>query len=127
MKMSRYFIIFGTVVLLVGCASHVAKTEAISGGDFLLQLHQQGRLPGDSKDSHGKITCYLLPSDLQQVSYPLSRTYQVVKTGDISTNNYTIVRLTKDSAWQLQRAWRTDSSGHVIEVMPPNTRIGCKG
>ena len=118
MKMSRHLIIFGTVVLLVGCASHVAKTETISGGDFLLQLHQQGRLPGDSKDDHGKITCYLLPSDLQEVTYPLSRTFRMVETGSTSTNNYTVVRLTKDSSWQLQRAWQTDSEGHVIQEWP---------
>lgn len=118
MNLLRHVIIFGTAVLLVGCASHVAKTEAISGGDFLLQLHQQGSLPGDSKDGHGKITCYLLPSDLQQVSYPLSRTYRVVIAGSAFTNNYTIVRLAKDSGWQLQRAWQTDSAGDVTKEWP---------
>jgi hypothetical protein len=118
MTTPRYFIALGAVALFVGCASHIAKTEAISGGDYLLQLHQMGRLPGDSKDDHGKITCYLSPSDLQEVTYPLSRTFRVVKTGGTSTNNYTVVRLTKDSSWQLARAWQTDSAGRIIEEWP---------
>ena len=115
MKMSFCFLISGSAALLVSCASYTAKTQAKSGGDFLLRLHHRGELPGDSKDNHGKITCRLSPSDLEQVSYPLSWTYQVVKTGDTSTNSYTVMRLTRHSAWQLQRAWRTDSQGHVIE------------
>jgi hypothetical protein len=111
----RHLTFLGAVALFVGCASHIAKTETISGADFLLQLHQQSRLPGDSIDVHGRITCILLSSDLQQVSYPLSRTYQVIPTGGTYTNNYMIVRLTKDTAWQLQRAWQTDSQGVTEE------------
>ena len=115
MKISTRIISLGVVVFLAGCASNVAKTEAVSAGDYVLLLHQQGRLPGDSKDSHGKITCYLLPSDLQEVTYPLSRTFRVVETGSTSTNNYTVVRAAKDSSWQLQRAWQTDSEGQVVQ------------
>jgi hypothetical protein len=114
-KLSCCFILIGAASLLVSCASYKARTEAESGGNFLFRLHQKGRLPGDAKDEHGKITCYLSPKDLEQLIYPLSWTYQVVKKGDSSTNNYTIVRLTKDSSWQLQRAWRTDSQGRVTE------------
>jgi hypothetical protein len=113
MQIPPHLIALGAVALFLGCASHVAKTEAVSAGDFVLQLHQQGRLPGDYKDAHGKITCYLLLSDLQTVTYPLSRTFRVVETR--ATNNYTVVRLAKDSSWQLQRAWQTDSAGGVIQ------------
>jgi len=115
MKVSRCLILVGAASSLVTCACHTARTEAKSGGDFLFRLHQKGQLPGDAKDEHGKLTCYLSPTDLEEVIYPLSRTYQVVKTGDSSTNNYTIIRLTKSSPWQLQRAWRTDSQGRVTE------------
>lgn len=117
MKTSHLFIVLSTAIL-VGCASHIAKTEVFSGRDFLLQLHQQGQLPGDSKDARGILTCYLLPSDLQHISYPLSRTYHIILTGSTDTNNYTIIRPTKDSGWQLQRAWRTDSTGRVIDEWP---------
>src|SRR5258707_379571 len=92
----------------------VSRTEdekiahAKAGGDFLFRLHQKGQLPGDVKSEHGRINCYLSPTDLKQMIYPLSQTYQVVKNGDSSTNNYAIIRLTKNSPWQLQRAWRTD-------------------
>jgi hypothetical protein len=113
MKVSRCFILIAAASLLVSCASYAARTEAESGGDFLFSQHEKGQLPGDAKDKKGKIACYLSPADLKQVIYPLSRTYQVVKAGDSSTNNYTVVRFTKHSPWQLQRAWRTDSQGRV--------------
>ena len=115
MKISCCFVLAGTISLLVSCAGYSARTEAESGGDFLIRLHQKGQLAGDAKNDHGKITCYLSPTDLKQTVYPLQRTYQVVKTGDSFTNNYTILRLAKHSPWQLQRAWRTDSQGRVTE------------
>jgi hypothetical protein len=114
-KVSGRFILIGVASLLVSCAGYNARTEGESGGNFLVRLHQKGQLPGDVKDEHGKISCYLSPTDLKQIIYPLSRTYQVVKTGDSSTNNYTVMRLTKHSPWQLQRAWRTDSQGRITE------------
>jgi len=115
MKVSCCCILIGAASLLVSCASYAARTEAKSGGDFLLRLHQKSQLPGDAKDEHGKISCYLSPTDLEQMVYPLSRTYQVAKNGDSSTNHYTIRRLTKHSPWELQRAWRTDPQGRVTE------------
>jgi hypothetical protein len=114
MKVS-WCILIVVASLLVSCACYTPKTEAKSGGDFLFRLHQKGQLPGDAKDEHGKITCYLSPTDLERMNYPLSRTYQLVKNGDSCTNNYTVIRLTKHSPWQLQRAWRTDSQGRVTE------------
>ncbi len=100
---------------MVSCVSYTARREAESGGDFLVRLNQKGQLPGSARDDRGKISCYLSPKDLKEVNYPLSRTYQVVKAGDSSTNNYAIIRLRKHSGWQLQRAWRTDSQGSVTE------------
>src|SRR5215831_5902661 len=115
LKVSYCFVLVSAAALLVSCASYKVREEAKSGGDFLVQLHQKGKLPGDAKEERGKISCYLSATDLEQRLYPLSRTYQVVKNGDSSTNNYTITRLTKHSPWQLQRAWRTDSQGRVTE------------
>jgi hypothetical protein len=118
MKIPCCPILIATVLLLVGCAGYTARTVAESGGDFLYRLHQKGQLPGDAKEKHGKMTCYLSPSDLKELIYPLSRTYQVVKIGDSFTNNYTVMRLTKHSPWELQRAWRTDSKAQVTEEWP---------
>jgi hypothetical protein len=115
LKVSWLVVLTATASFLVSCASYSAKTEAKSGGDFLISLHQKGQLPGDANNEHGKIICYLSPIDLKEVTYPLSRTYQVVKTGDPCTNHYTILRLAKHSTWQLQRGWRTDSEGRVTE------------
>ena len=119
MKRSRCFILTGTALFLVSCASYSARTEAESGEAFLFRLHQEGQLPGDAKEEHGRITCYLSPTDLKELTYPLSRTYQVVKKGEWFTNNYTILRLTKHSPWGLERAWRTDSKGQVTEEWTP--------
>lgn len=115
MKVSGWLVLIATASLLVSCASYAARMEAESGGNFLIGLHQKSQLPGDTKDEHGKIMCYLSPTDLKQTVYPLSRTYQVVKTGESFTNNYIVLRLTKDSPWKLQRAWRIDSQGRVTE------------
>ncbi|MGA3284275.1 MAG: hypothetical protein ABSD57_07445 [Verrucomicrobiota bacterium] len=41
-----------------------------------------------------------------------------MKTGEAATNNYILVKQSKGAKWQLQRAWRTDSSGQVIEEWP---------
>jgi hypothetical protein len=122
----RYQLIsFGAAVLLSGCSSSnsdlcavasqspVTK-ETLAGGDYLLELHKQGRLPGDSKDMHGKIE-----SDsatlAREVIYPCTRTFHVTITGESFTNYYTVTRTSKDSGWQLDKAWRTDSAGHTVE------------
>jgi hypothetical protein len=87
-----------------------AQTEAATGGDFLLQLLHEGRLPGLTTNDHGKFFCNTKP-----VSYPYSLTYYCSKVGGNSTNYYTIARLKKDSAWQLERALQTDSQGQIVQ------------
>jgi hypothetical protein len=89
------------------------RTETMSGKDFLFQLRQEGSLPGVTTNDHGNATAYS-----RLLSYPYSMTMGFVKTGETATNNYTIMKFTKDSAWQLKRAWRTDSKGQVIEEWP---------
>lgn len=115
MKKICCFVLIGTALSLVGCAGYNARTQAESGGDFLFRLHQKGKLPGDANDKHGKMITYLSPTELKEITFPLSRTYQVVKAGDSFTNNYTIKRSTKHAPWEIQRAWRTDSKGQVTE------------
>jgi hypothetical protein len=117
-------------VLLEGCSSENSRvpdyvstnsvtTETIAAGDFLRTLHEENRLAGDSKDDRGEIKTDTLPlSDFKDVTYPFSRTFHVVKTGSSYTNNYTVVRKSKGSEWELQRAWRTDSNGQKIEEWP---------
>lgn len=93
--------------------------ETAQAVEVLKRLHDKGHLPGDSKDSHGQVTCEINPlivlNKVVEMTYPESRTFHIVTTGETSTNNYTLVKLSKDSAWQLQKAWRTDSKGRTTE------------
>jgi len=96
--------------------------ETGEAGLVLKQLHELGRLPGDSKDEHGKLTS----DDLQLVVsdkavamvYPATRTFHLVKVGETSTNNYTLMKQSKDAEWKLQKAWLTDSNGQIIQEWP---------
>ena len=92
--------------------------EAASGGDFLLSLREQSKLPGVPKDAHGDIRfdfSFPLP---KQVTYPFSPSFQVSIKGQTLINHYTVLREAKDSPWQLQKAWRTDAQGRIVEELP---------
>jgi len=72
-----------------------------------------------TKDSYGTATTDNMPlSELKEATYPFSLTFNVVLIGDPFTNHYTVMHATADAAWQLQRAWRTDTGGHTIVEWP---------
>src|SRR5712691_8688633 len=65
-KLLRSVIFLVTAGLLGGCSSRnsdvlaSAQTNSVvlgmaSAGDFLLELHNEGRLPGDAKGDHGNL------------------------------------------------------------------------
>jgi hypothetical protein len=101
-------------------------------GQFMKLLHDQDKLPGVSKDEHGVMTSdtfsFYSPSNNLDVvifsnigttiTYPVSRTFHLVKYGDTSTNNYTLVKEAKDAEWKLVRGWETDSNGQIIHEWP---------
>jgi hypothetical protein len=139
MKRLNIFIVLGIIISLIGCSSNHNKSdlnttaasmlkspgtaESVAAGDFLLALYKQGTLPGDFRggqgNDHGEIKSDEVPlSDLQHIAYPLSRTFHVIKPGVTFTNNYIVVKLSKDSSWKLQRAWETGSNGQVIKEWP---------
>ena len=123
------FVVLGVLLLATGCSSKEKRvldsfatnsvmTETVAAGNFLLGLHKQGRLPGDSKDEHGEVKSDNVPLSNSKETYPLSRAFHLVKKGDAATNHYMVVRASKESGWELQRAWRTDSEGKIIEEWP---------
>ncbi len=74
---------------------------------------KNGQLPGWSKNNRGKIR------DLFYVRFdPDSVTFDLLKKGDASTYHYELTRASKDSSWQLKKAWRTDQDDHVVEQYP---------
>ena len=107
--------------------SESAKTNEVYvetgvAGLLLKQMHNEGRLPGDSKDLHGQLTAetvqLMVSNKVVVMTYPALRTFRVVYTGETSTNNYTLVKQSRDSSWKLQRAWETDSNGQIIKEWP---------
>jgi hypothetical protein len=102
MKTPRHILALVTTIFLVGCSSSNSRfwsstaknpvvVESKSAGDFLIGLHQQSLLPGDSKDMHGEIHSEIEPYPLPDtVTYPFSRTFHVSITGETFTNNYTV-------------------------------------
>jgi len=122
MCITRYSLIL--LLALAGCSNNPspttktgeskivaeAQTEAATGADFLLRLLHEGRLPGLTTDDHGQFFCQTKP-----VSYPYSLTFYCAKATGNFTNYYTIARLKKDSAWQLERALQKDSQGKISQ------------
>jgi hypothetical protein len=93
--------------------------ETVIAAAAIKQILDQGHLPGVSKGEHGDISFDAGPLVISNVAvamtYPASRTLHLVKDGETSTNNYVLVKQTKDSEWKLQKAWLTDSNGQVIQ------------
>jgi len=114
------FVLFGCVnnnksQALSVASKDWATTETVAAGDFLYELHKLGRLPGDSKDDHGKVTSEDVPlSTSDEMHYPILRSFYVVKNGDPATYRYTVTRASKDATWRLQRAWKTDAQGQTV-------------
>ncbi len=89
-----------------------AAGKAAGNSAFKLarKLMRNGQLPGWSKKDRGPNT----------VMYHFHRnsdtaTLDIPKKGDASTYHYELTRPSEDSPWQLQKAWRTDQDGHLVE------------
>jgi len=79
---------------------------------WLLDLKKTGRLPGWSKDGHGRA------NGVQFRFGSNSATVEARKNGDPSVYHYTVTRATATGPWKLQKAWRTDQAGHTLEKYP---------
>lgn len=86
---------------------------AESAFKFLKELKEKGQLPGWSKSDKGMANQF-------EVS-PNSVTFHGRKNGAPSIYYYKVIRTTEDSAWKLQKAWRTDQNGKILEdyFVPP--------
>ena len=118
------------LMISAGCSSHdsrlkasvrtnSATLEVVSALTFMKELHEQNGLVGLSKDEHGLLDSDDVPlASSNENVYPMVLTLHAVKTGESATNHYTVVRQSKDAPWQIQRAWRTDSQGNLVEEWP---------
>jgi len=87
--------------------------------DFLGMLHEDGRLPGASKDADGELRLDRLPTVSPNGPYYWSLELHAI-TKDAPPRNlyYVIVQAYSNSDFQLQKAWRTDDAGKVAEEFP---------
>ena len=129
MRLLLFMVTLAAAAALVGCSKKDSPlgpspeknpfvVETKSAGEFLIDLHKRGLLPGDTKGSHGEILSPVTLPFPQSVSYPFSTTFFIVLQGESFTNNYTVIRASKNAPWQLQRAWRTGQDGQVFEELP---------
>ena len=97
----------GDILMEIAHSGHRAILEAYEN------LREKDQLPGMSKNDRG--TVYLegnSSSGFESVIFGFR------KSGDLSTCHYKASRVSKDSPWELQKAWRTDQKGQMIEEYP---------
>jgi len=87
---------------------------------FLEDLKNQGRLPGWGKNDRGYVwfdleALFKLQQEIRQKTYPTVQTVMVHKHDSEFNWHYSVIRPAHDRAWKLQRAWRTDAAGNVVE------------
>ncbi len=96
----------------------------VEAGEFLMGLAKAGRLPGFSANEHGTMHAGIVdakantPSGAVPEPYPVSRVIHFQKQGSASDYFYVVVLESDGGPWKLQRGWRTDADGHVVEIYP---------
>jgi hypothetical protein len=88
---------------------------------ILEQLAKNGQLPGCAKsklDEPGELNLSWHEKNIHLAGYPISETFVLTKKGRAFQYHYTVLQSSKTSPLKLEKAWRTDSSGHVIEKYP---------
>jgi hypothetical protein len=95
-------------------------TDRISkSADFLGMLHESGRLPGTVKDADGELRLDKLPTVSPNGPYYWTLELHGI-TKEVPPRNlfYVLVQTYSNSDFQLQKAWRADDSGKVVEEYP---------
>ena len=103
---------------VISSLTNSAAHEGYAALKFLVELKDKNELPGVSKDDQMDITGSMPVSPSSAATYPFSMIFHLVLAGDSSTNHYGVVRMTANGAWQIERAWRTDSQGRVVNEWP---------
>ncbi|HTY89335.1 MAG TPA: hypothetical protein VMB80_17940 [Candidatus Acidoferrum sp.] len=89
------------------------KAVAKSALPLLRSLKESGHLPGWSKDDKSVAKSVFFSCSSTRTGCFTGR-----KTGDSSVYHFQVIRASEDSPWKLQKAWRTDANGHLIEEYP---------
>jgi hypothetical protein len=97
----------GDILMEIAHSGHRVILEAYES------LRETNQLPGITKNDKGAV--YL---EANSGSGFESVIFSFRKNGDLSTCRYTARRASKECPWKLQKAWRTDQTGHTIEEYP---------
>lgn len=91
-----------------------ATMEAVR---YLIHLHGQGQLPGSKN-----IVGLQLNDQDQSATYPIMRHFTAQLRADPSRIHFTLVKPSDAASWRLQKAWRTDEQGNIVEnfTVPAN-------
>ncbi len=90
---------------------------SVEAEEFLSNLKKRGELPGWLKDEHGEFY-FSNPGDGISKTYPISQSFITIKEHDDSQYHYLVTKSSKDSDWELQRAWQTDAKGEIVQEWP---------
>jgi hypothetical protein len=104
--------------LLMRMAAYLYFTQPGGSAEaYLINLKKENKVPGFSAREHGQLTASLTSRDLD-TEFPTSSSFTSTKQGDSSTYHYVVFRASLESAWKLQRAWRTTPDGKIAEDYP---------
>lgn len=90
-------------------------TEA---AQFVADLGAQGHLPGlpkPLKPHSANITSTMQVTPEATTTYPLTQTMCLTITGETEKYYYTVVRASKGGDLHLQKAWKADPEGRVVQ------------
>jgi len=94
----------------------------LEGSEVLAKFVADAQLPGFLKVIGREISWGIggpnLRKESSSAAYPAVRTFCGRKTDDPSAYYCIVVRLSKQSGWKLQRAWRAGPDGRVLEEYP---------
>jgi hypothetical protein len=113
-------IVDAVVVLVLCCLVGACTTHSVQRdlARRFVELTDEGKIPGFPPGSDGEIHMDQ-PAPFEHIAYPVSRNIFVVRSGDTSVYTYHFMKVTKDSDWQLMKAWVADRDGQRTEVKLP--------
>ena len=97
----------------------IGPAKMAEAGQFFVGLARNGRLPGLSGNAHGSMRMEKMPVISPNGPYFLSGEVHLI-TSDSPPKNYyyVVVQTYSNGGFQLQKAWRADASGKVLEEYP---------
>lgn len=98
----------------VQTVSHEDIKEDVRAAEQVIKdLEARGKLPGWTNGES------MAASHIQfSFDYPCSVTFAIRKVGDLSSFHYKVSRASKDSPWNLLKAWHADAGGQTLEDYP---------